>query len=87
MTQTAGADIYNLANYTTLSIQENNRIADASVLEARVNVRDLRILITEGWRCLAPAEAKTGKSAKTEKPEKPAKSAKSAKPARKRVPR
>ncbi|MBK9977380.1 MAG: hypothetical protein IPP20_05525 [Gemmatimonadetes bacterium] len=52
-----------------------------------VTVRDLRILITEGWRCLAPAEAKTGKSAKTEKPAKSAKSAKSAKPARKRVPR
>jgi TonB-dependent receptor len=39
VTQTAGADVYNLANYTTLTMQDNNRIADARIFEGRINAR------------------------------------------------
>lgn len=39
ITQTAGRDFYDLNNYTTLTLQQNNRIAKSSILEGRLNVR------------------------------------------------
>lgn len=49
VSQTTGPDMYNLANYTTLSLQQNNRIAEARILEARVNVRRNFALATPAY--------------------------------------
>ena len=39
ITQTAGRDFHDLNSYTTLTIQQNNRIAKSSILEGRFNAR------------------------------------------------
>lgn len=53
VTQTAGPDIYNLANYTTMTMQQNNRVANATVMEGRLNVR-------KNFNLPVPAFIKTG---------------------------
>ena len=39
ITQTAGRDFYDLNNYTTVTLQQNNRIAKSSIFEGRANAR------------------------------------------------
>jgi TonB-dependent receptor len=39
ITQTAGRDFYDLNNYTTLTLQQNNRIAKSAIWEGRANAR------------------------------------------------
>jgi TonB-dependent receptor len=44
ITQTAGRDFYDLGNYPTLTMTQNNRIAKSSILEGRLNARrELRL--------------------------------------------
>lgn len=53
ITQTAGRDFYDLDNYTTLTLQQNNRIAKSSIREGRLNVR-------KNLPLLVPAYVKAG---------------------------
>lgn len=53
ITQTAGRDFYDLSNYTTLTLSQNNRIAKSSILEGRLNVR-------KDFRLAVPAYLKAG---------------------------
>ena len=53
VTQTAGPDVYNLSNYTTMTMTQNNRVANASIMEARFNVR-------KNFALPVPAFMKTG---------------------------
>ena len=39
ITQTAGRDFYDLNNYTTLTLQQNNRIAKSAIWDGRANAR------------------------------------------------
>ena len=39
VTQTAGPDAYNLANYTTMSLRQDDKRANADILEGRFNAR------------------------------------------------
>jgi TonB-dependent receptor len=53
ISQTAGPDVYNLSNYTTMTMAQNNRVANASIMEARLNVR-------KNFSLVVPAYIKTG---------------------------
>ena len=53
ITQTAGPDIYNLANYTTMTMTQNNRVANASIVEARLNAK-------KNFNLAAPSFVKAG---------------------------
>jgi hypothetical protein len=54
---------------------------------AEVDSRDLRELITEAWRCMAPPAGQAGKAAKPLKASKPAKKKTTAKAAARKGPR
>ena len=53
VTQTAGPDIYNLANYTTMTMTQNNRQSNTDIMEAHLNVR-------KDFSLPVPAFIKTG---------------------------
>jgi TonB-dependent receptor len=53
ISQTAGPDVYNLGNYTTMTMAQNNRVANASIMEARFNVR-------KNFSLAVPAYVKAG---------------------------
>lgn len=53
VTQTAGRDFYDLNNYTTLTLMQNNRIAKAAILEGRVNVK-------KEFKTVVPTSIKAG---------------------------
>lgn len=49
ITQTAGRDFYDLNNYTTLTLQQNNRIAKSALWEGRANARKDFKLVVPGY--------------------------------------
>lgn len=55
ITQTAGRNFYDLNNYTTLTLQQNNRIAKSSILEGRFNAK-------KDFKAAVPAYLKGGAS-------------------------
>ena len=53
VTQTSGADMYNLENYTSMTLAQNNRRSDSNIMEGRINAR-------KNFSLAAPAFIKTG---------------------------